>query len=142
MKTLFRKIAGCLTVVLAAACALFLYAVWHSPVFEGGTDYTLYAAPNSSARSETPSSPLLFKLLAGGTGGESVSYEGDRLQELVSRFRARLLFEEEVCGVRNYYFYSPYLKGCVLVGGQRVNLHIAVGEGRTVAGTPIIFGGF
>lgn len=69
-------------------------------------------------------------------------YTGDRAEELISRFRAKILFTEEAAGVVNYYCYSPLLKNTVLIGGKTVNLHIACSGSETAAGTPVIFGGF
>ena len=75
--------------------------------------------------------------------GESVTL--DRMEDaekIVRRYHARLLFEESAEGVRSVYYYTPKLRGYKLINGEKVNLHIAYAAGRTVVGTPILFGGY
>lgn len=125
--------------LLCAACAFFLML---SPVFPQGERYELYKEASSSVPCLETTSPVLEKLRLGKIAGESVRYEGDRVEELISMFRARLLFKEEVCGVENFYLYSPYLGEGVVLNGVHVNLHLSRDGEKTAAGTPLIFGGF
>ena len=80
--------------------------------------------------------------------GESVRFsvvEGERdmlAESIAKRYGARILFQEEACGVTSYYCYAPKLLGGVMLAGEKVNLHIAVGEEQAAVGSPIIFGGF
>ena len=122
-------------------CAVFVLVLTLSPVFPRGERYELYLGNSSSLCVETDQ-PFLDKLRLGGVRGESVRYTGDCAEELFSRYHARVLLVEKACGVTNYYCYSPLLGEGVRVGGQYVNLHVAVSEEQTAAGTPIIFGGF
>lgn len=124
----------------ALICAVCCYLLWHSPVFAGGEGYELYFGTSSGPVVQTEH-PVLSKWLAGNVAGESVRYEGDVYRELKDRFDAELLFCERVQGSLHYYLYSPLLGDCVQIGGYAVNLHLVVGGGRTVAGTPLIFGG-
>ena len=126
--------AFCLAVLLA------LYAILHGPVFERGESYEFYMG-TSSEKIVHADSPL-EKLFLTGVKGESVRYKGDRAQELITRYRAKVLFTEEAAGITNYYCYSPVLKNAIVLNGQLVNLHIAVCGERTAAGNPVIFGGF
>lgn len=130
-----------LTLILAAAAAAVLFFLWHAPAFAGGERYTLALGESSSARMLffEKNAPLL---LPAGVGGESALYAGERAEELLEAFRARVLFMESAAGTVSYYCHSPFLGEGVLLNGKEVNLHIAVGEGRTAAGTPLIFGGF
>lgn len=125
----------------AALCAFFFCALMRRPLFEGGYGYELYCGTSSAeiVFTETPALDKLFRL---DVRGESARYEGDVSAELMQKFSAKLLFVEEAAGVVNYYLYSEKLPRGVRLNGREVNLHIAVGEGRTAAGTPIIFGGF
>lgn len=123
------------------ACALFTFLLLQAPVFEGGSGYTLYLGASSSQLQLISDDPLADKLL-NSTAGESVQYEGDLYEAIKEKYRAELLFTERACGVVSYYLQSPYLSGGVMLNGVRVNLQIAVKEGRTCAGTPLIFGGF
>ena len=133
---------GTLFVLVAVACGVFLFVLLRAPAFEQGESYTFYTGANSSALAVSSEFPALDKLLLGEVKGESVQYSGNCLDELTQKYRAKLLFTEESCKVTNYYFYSPVFGGGVLLNGQPVNLHIAVSAEKTVAGTPLIFGGF
>lgn len=137
-----RKVMGCLLVLAVFACGAGLYLLLRAPVFEKGKDYTFYTEANSSAKMVISQNPAANKLLLGAVAGESVRYRGDRYEELKERFRAELLFTEEVCGVKNYYLRSPFLGEGIDLYGKRFNLHIAVSAEETAAGTPLIFGGF
>lgn len=137
----FRLLKESFIVLLSALCVAGAAALARSPAFEGGEEYALYLGASSSAQRVETSSPALDKLRLAGVRGESVRYEGDRTERLIETYRATLLFTEEVCGVKNYYLYSPILGEGALLNGVLVNLHIAAGEGRTTAGTPLIFGG-
>ena len=106
-----------------------------------GENYEFSAGASSSAEIVHTDNPALYKLFH-AVAGESARYEGDVSEELLARFQARILFIENVSGIVNYYCYSPVLSGGVALGGEVVNLHIAVGECMTAAGTPVIFGGF
>ena len=142
MRRILHGTIRTLFVLLSIACGVFMFVLLRAPAFEKGESYTFYTGANSSALAVSSEFPALDKLLLGEVKGESVQYSGNRLDELTQKYRAKLLFTEESCGVTNYYFYSPVLGGGVLLNGQPVNLHIAVSAEKTVAGTPLIFGGF
>ena len=139
------RVSGVLKAISAVAlcicCALFVLLLILSPVFAGGSGYELYTCATSSSQIIHTEHPFLEKLTL-RVRGESARYEGDKSAELIEAFRARLLFCEEACGVKNYYLYSPFLGEGVAVNGYTVNLHIAVSGEQTAAGTPLIFGGF
>ncbi|MDE5897345.1 MAG: hypothetical protein K2H43_06000 [Clostridia bacterium] len=126
----------------AFVCAVFALFLVHSPVFFGGRGYELYAGASSSACILETENPACDKILLGGVSGESVRYDGNRVSELLRRYRAKVLFTEEAGGVINYYCYSPLLGKGIGLYGATVNFHVAAGEKQTAAGTPIIFGGF
>lgn len=142
MRKFVRKLLSVLLILCAFVCGALFYAVLRAPVFETGNAYTFYLGANSSSLAVQTNAPAFAKLLLGNTQGESTYFEGDRYAELKERYRAELLFTEEVCGIVNYYLYSPLLGEGVAIGEYRVNLHVAVGDTRTAAGTPLIFGGF
>ncbi len=78
--------------------------------------------------------------------GESVRIEGKADAAFVERVLqeqgASVRFVEETCDVTSYYAYTPQWQESVYIMGERVNLHIAVGEDACVIGYPIIFGGY
>ncbi|MCM1441738.1 MAG: hypothetical protein NC131_21385 [Roseburia sp.] len=128
-------------IALSLGAALFALLLYRAPVFEKGSGYELYFGTSSSAQCVRTENPLLYKLTC-APKGESVRYEGERYAELKEKFGATLLFTENVCGVTNYYLYSPILGEPVFLNGHAVNLHLAVSAEQTAAGTPLIFGGF
>ncbi len=126
--------------VQAASAAVLAGAVFllHlSPAFGGAVRYEYYGAPSSNGEIVCSEEPLLL-----AAAGESAVYEGDCYEALRARFCAELVFCEEAAGVTSYYLFSPFLGQGVRVAGERINLHIAVRDGQTAAGTPLIFGGF
>ena len=141
MRKIYHACKAFAILFCSLGAVLFALLLYRAPVFPKGEGYELYFGNSSSAQCIRTDNPLLQKLLTGATG-ESVRYAGDRYEELKEKFGAKLLFTETVCGVTNYYLYSPVLGQTVTVGGYSVNLHVAVSEEQTAAGTPLIFGGF
>ena len=137
---MFFVLKAIFAVFVAACCLVFVYALMRSPVFFRGERYEFYRG-TSSEEIVCASSPF-EKLLLPKLAGESVRYDGDRAEELIARFHAQVLFIEEAAGVLNYYCYSPELGRAIDLNGKSVNLHIAVNQNKTAAGTPVIFGGF
>lgn len=145
MRRMCRVCKAVAVIVSCALCAAFGCALLRAPVFEGGERYEFYLGASSSQTivpSQTPARDKLLLSGLSGVAGESARYEGDCAAEIAARFGAKLQFTEEACGVVNYYMYAPALGGGVRLNGKTVNLHIAVGNGQTAAGTPLIFGGF
>lgn len=140
MRRVFR-ILDVVCVLGIAGCMVFLYLILRAPVFPEGERHVFFLGESSSAEAVESTEPLLTELLY-SPAGESVQYDGNRYEELKEKFRAKLLFREEACGVTNYYLYSPLIRGGIELYGKRVNLHIAVSAQKTAAGTPILFGGF
>ena len=139
-KRVFKGVKLALTLLLCALSAAMLFVLRHAPAFSGGETYTLSLGANSSAQMLTLKTPPF--VLPQNVKGESTVYEGDRAQHLLTAFRARVLFTEEAANTVSYYCFSPFLGEGLKLNGAYVNLHIAVGEGRTAVGTPVIFGGF
>ncbi len=139
----FKRVKNCIHTFLAIALALF---VGLCLLGTGATRFstlqgerTFYLDSPSSQATATSSLSLLdiFRVR-----GESIALDEGEAEEALASLSAKVLFVEEVGGVRSYYCYSPKLFDFVQVGEHLVNLHVAVGEGRCVVGSPIIFGGF
>lgn len=64
------------------------------------------------------------------------------VQEITDRYSAKILFQEETCGITSYYAYTPLWGDCVIVDGKRINLHIVVKKEGYAVGTPMIFDGY
>lgn len=142
MRKFLYGVFGILYLSTALLTMVFLFVLLHAPAFERGKDYKFYFGANSSAQALSSDCPALDKLFLGNVKGESVRYEGDRYFLLKEKYRAEVQFIEEVCGITNYYMYSPCFRETVALSGHAVNLHIAVSGEETVIGTPLIFGGF
>jgi hypothetical protein len=72
----------------------------------------------------------------------SVTVARGYAKTIVERYRAVVLFEEEIDGIQCLYAYAECFGNGVTVYGKRVNLHIAVKNNRCAVGTPMIFGGY
>ena len=134
------KLVAVLFACLAAAGALFVLR--HAPSFAGAARYTLFLGETSSAEAVVLEGDALPLLLSSEVRGESAVFQGDRAEDLLKAYRARVLFIEEAAGTVSYYCHSPLLGEGLLLNGEEVNLHIAAGRGQTAAGTPLLFGGF
>ncbi len=79
-----------------------------------------------------------------GVKGESVCLESENfsLEKLLLDFDAQIKFTERTCDSEIFYAYSPQIKYLKTVGGEKVNLQIAVAKDRVVLGSPLIFGSF
>lgn len=140
MRGAFLAIKAFIITGVAIFCVLFVYALSAFSVFGQGERHEFYKGTSSDeiVLSRTPYAKLFLSDLK----GESVRYTGDRAEELIVHFNAKILFTEEAAGIVNFYCYSPVLENAVLIGDQTINLHIACNGKETAAGTPIIFGGF
>ncbi len=131
----------------ALASCLFVRGVYASKFAQIQGKRTFYLdSPSSQALAVNG---LTWKTLF-RVKGESVqfAFSGDeeakraKTEELLSRYGAEVLFVEEAGDTFSYYCYTPRFGEGVLVGGARVNLHLAISAERMALGYPIIFGGF
>lgn len=129
---------GCLAVSLAP---VYLTG---TTVFEGGETYTFYLNSKSSSAQmvRVDGAESWKKLFLTDCVGESATYSGQCAQEILSRYRAEVRFTEQVGDVMSYYCYSPMLGEGIALCGSEINLHVAESAAQTVAGTPVIFGGY
>ncbi len=122
---------------------LFLLALFIAgglSVYKGERRYYLDSATSQGLCKENLSLLEIFRVR-----GESVYIENAEegfAEEVIKEFNAQVLWTEEVDGVLSYYCYSPRLREGVMIGGRKVNLHIARSKQVCVLGSPIIFGGF
>ena len=142
-KQFFALCAACL-VGLIATLSLRLGCVCKLREIDGRRTFFVYA-PSSKAcvRTSLSISEMLF------VTGECVEKECSSVEvakayakTIVERYRAVVLFEEEIDGIKCLYAYAEGLGNGVTVYGKRVNLHIAVKNNRCAVGTPMIFGGY
>ena len=144
---MFAKIfAPFAAAILCAAALLLPQLAERSLLFAGAQSYTFYAQSASSQAQivqATPQQAFAVKLMLCGLTGESAQYESvEEAFSQAQKYGATLAFAERAADVENYYYYSPRLPGGEEIGGQRVNLHVAVRGGRAAVGSPLIFGGY
>ena len=135
--------------LLAVCAAIALFAAINlqkGSIFPYAGRHEAYLLKDSSAcqilslSGEEANDKVFFRLFL---KGESVTLQDSTdAGRLMKDFQARVVFEETADGVRSVYCYSPKIRGYKRIGGKKINLHIAYADGRTVAGTPIIFGGY
>lgn len=153
LKRFFQRLAALAAVLFLA---LFLLAIHSSrlPRTEVRADrreYYLYSASSLAQIRETCDFFELF-FVEGECAVYSLEEIGKRFageeartafkNELIAMTGAMVCFEEEICGTRSYYCYSPRLRGGAVLNGCVVNLHIAVRENSVAVGSPVVFGGY
>ena len=105
--------------------------------FEGKRTY-FAINPSSNACIVNGDADFLFAFT-----GETI--EIDRAiyyKTILKHFDAQLVFFEQTEDGTSYYAYSPKIRYQTLISGKLINLHVHVKNGRTVIGSPIIFGSF
>jgi hypothetical protein len=68
--------------------------------------------------------------------------KGRLLSCIIEQYGACILSKEIAGNTESYYGYSPLFGNGVVIGEEKVNLHIVFAQEQVVIGTPIIFGGF
>ncbi len=141
----FQKIKNCIRTVVALLLSLGVaICVWgigatRFPALSGARSFYL-DSPSSQAKIKSTLSLADFTRVRGESVVTSLTEEEGLA--FIEAYSARVLFIEEVGGVRSYYCYTPLAQGGIRIGEYFVNLHLAAGEGYCVVGSPIIFGGF
>lgn len=140
-----RKFLLCFLVILAMFC---LYNHSQKPLFTGVDGvYTFYLGSKSSnAQIVTvdASKAEKTKNLLKDVEGESVAFSSDfgYETEVIKRYNAVEVKREIVNFTTNVYYYSYNIPYFVLVGGKKVNLHVAYSKDITSVGIPFIFGSY
>ena len=141
----------CLAVVIALGCCILVKSANGARL----TDITgtrTYFLDSASSQGLQKNSLSLFDLarvkgecvqteIPAYTDGRTLTKE-EIAGEIIQKYQAEILFSEEVDGVLSYYAYVSAWSDSVWLYGQKVNLHVAVGEACLSVGTPIIFGGY
>jgi len=114
----------------------------NAPAFYGFSETKTAYTGSSSSQADITEFPCFA--LVNGIKGEScrISPENFSLDDVIKIFSAEIIKTERVSGVVSYYMRSPKFKNYATVGGEKINLHSAVGNGQIVMGTPLIYGGY
>lgn len=75
---------------------------------------------------------------------ERIDLAGDYAlsERIIKRARAKVVKEESFDGVTVIYAYSPKISNYKLVGGEKVNLMIAVNSQKIAVGSPLLKGSY
>lgn len=127
--------------------ALFIIAsLWtanKTPLFLEFSDrFELYLFSPSSTATMVYTDSLGYRAYNGVTGESCVVNDDISAQEIMDKFKAKLLFTETTETGVNYYCYSNKIKYQKTIKGQTVNLQISVTDTQTKIGAPLIFGSF
>ena len=110
---------------------------------DGTRTFYLYSASSQAMAVSTLTFEQIFSVK-----GESVRFPlngktpEETVENVLSLYGATLVYKEEISGTTSYYAYTPRFSNKVLLGGKKINLHVAVNAQDCVVGCPIIFGGF
>lgn len=131
-------------IALIAAALLFSGGGFIPATLFTGGGYSVYT--DSLPTEEYDLSPLsaYIKLLTESEQSAAVRfYSASDAEKLVKILNAEKKGEEIFPSLTVTTYYTPYLRRCKTVGGERVNLQIAVDDGGTVtAGTPLLSGSY
>lgn len=115
---------------------------------DGGV-YTLYSASSSGVFAKVFD---LSELLS--VRGEAAAYEITEtdearaheaaLNEILEEFSASVRFKEQTENVTSYYCYSAKIGSARAknLGGEMINLHVALSQNEAIVGVPLIFCGY
>lgn len=152
LRTLFALVLGA-----AFVFAFFAARTCRLAAISGERSFYLDSASSQSLCKNTLSPWEIFRVRGESVCCAIADFDGGRYantaqneetvaaeiaQAIAEKYGAEWIFSEEVCGVTSFYGYSERLAQGVRVNGARINLHVAVRDGRVAVGTPIIFGGF
>ncbi len=148
----FRKfLCVLLAVVFCLACGVWVKSanLVRLASIEGERTYFLDSASSLGLQKNSLSPFDIMRVkgecvhttLSAYTGGR-YAVKKDFAEKIAENFHAKILFFEEVNGTISYYAYTNEWADSVCLYGQKINLHIAIGDERLTVGTPIIFGGY
>lgn len=132
-----------LALTVAIGWGIYAFNACKLRAIEGERVFYLHSNSSQGLRKEELS-PLDFTRITGEVVRCKLDEKSgeEKANEIMARYGARVLFVEEVCGVKSYYCYTPQWEDTLALNGQTVNLQVAVSSEECVVGTPIIFDGF
>ena len=134
-------------IFIILAITLFAY---NSPkrnlLFKNSGEYIFYTNKNGSDADFTfvKSSPLKVKKSLSSYTGECVklNYDKEFLTEILSIYNAKLVKTEIVDNVKSAYYYTKKIPFYQLIGGLKVNLHVAIDSNTLYISSPLIYSGY
>lgn len=138
---MLKKIA---VFVLVVTGLCMMWVCYNMPVFfDEAKSYDLYLKSDSSD-ALIVSTDFIGALFTNGVRGIScnTAREGFDLYAFLKKHSAKQVFTETFKGGVNYYAYSPRIKYCKYIRGEKINLQVSVTENCITLGSPIIYGSF
>ena len=141
----------CFALIITLGCCILVKSVNCTRLadIEGTRRYFLDSASSQGLQKNSLSLFDLARVKGECVQTELSAYADGRVlskeeiaEEIAQKYQAEILFSEEVNGIISYYAYVSAWSDGVWLYGQKVNLHVAVGETNLSVGTPIIFGGY
>ena len=141
----------CLALAIALSCCILVKSVNCTRLadIQGIRTYFLDSASSQGLQKNSLSLFDLARVKGESVQTELSAYTDSRVlskeeiaEEIARKYQAEILFREEVNGIVCYYAYVSAWSDSVWLYGQKVNLHVAVGETCLSVGTPMIFGGY
>ena len=69
-------------------------------------------------------------------------FQDQKIDEVVSNFKLKVVKEEMIDDIRIVYGYSDLYSDFIYIDEKQVNVQLAQNDGKTIAGLPLIFSGF
>lgn len=78
------------------------------------------------------------------TSGQSICFFGSKVdaEKLLKLLQAKVVFSEILQDIVCIYAYSPRLNGFVVADGEKINIQIALSQGKVHIGTPLLLGSY
>ena len=116
----------------------------------GGTEFKegknhifyLYSASSNATIRRLDENSVRYSVFLGEKRGESCEIAESDLPNVLKRLKAEPVFNEKGEFFENNYYYSPKIKGNIVIKGQRINLHVSKRDGKIYIASPLNFGSF
>ena len=136
-----KKIA---TILTAWFCLLGVWCVNNKPLFSGfAAEYEVYSMANGSNGMIEHVNSNKYYTFALKYGEACVIDVGEFCQQqFLNQYNAKTILTERTSHGFSVYAYSPQIKYCTYIKGEKINLHLFIGEQAVKVGSPIIFGSY
>ena len=138
---MLKKFSYILLVILTFVCVGYVNS---KPLFSKYSEnFIVYVGSNSSNAEILTVDSKDYMSLKKVTGESAkISSRNFDVYDFFEKYNAEIVFTETVDGVVSYYGYSKDIKYQTIIGGKRINLHVAKAKNLVTVGSPIIYGSF
>ncbi len=121
------KIFACLT--------LLIFSFYPLKIFQGTT-----VCLGGKSSGEFVALSSVEKLI--NCDGVSFCLAEEELLNLLDFYDCKKVYSNDIGGIENAYYYSSKISKKEVVGGKRVNFHVAKSNGKITVGIPFIYYGY